>query len=154
MVVFPTTEVPGTGVPGVEVLQEAGVVGTLMVRIVPGVEALQEAGVVGTLTVRIDSAVVAGALGLTTIVGQMMTGQAVGENQTVPRPLVAAHHLMAAVAHHPSVVAHHPSVVGRGKLRKILCNVAKLAILGSCYPGIGSSLGSSLRATWYFLHQA
>ena len=101
MVAFQTTEVPGTGV--------------------PGVEALQEAGVVGTLTVRTDSAVVAGASGLTTIVGQMMTGQAVGENQTVPcpRPLVAAHHLTAAVAHHPSVAAHHPSAVGRGKLHKI-----------------------------------
>ena len=99
MVAFQTTEVPGTGV--------------------PGVEALQEAGVVGTLTVRTDSAVVAGASGLTTIVGQMMTGQAVGENQPVPRPLVAAHHLTAAVAHHPSVAAHHPSAVGRGKLHKI-----------------------------------
>lgn len=101
MVAFPTTEVPGTGVPGVEALQE-------------------EAGVVGTLTVRIDSAVVAGASGLTMIVGQMMTGQVVGGNQTVPRPSVAAHHLTAVVvAHHPSAAAHHPSAVGRGKLRKI-----------------------------------
>lgn len=100
MAAFQTTEVPGTGV--------------------PGVEALQEAGVVGTLTVRTDSAVVVGASGLTMIVGQMMTGQAVGGNQTVPRPLVAAHHLTAVVAaHHLSVVAHHLSVVGRGKLCKI-----------------------------------
>jgi len=46
-------------------------------------------------------------------VGQMMTGQAVGENQTVPHHSVAAHHPTAAVAHHPSVAAHHPSAVGR-----------------------------------------
>ena len=52
-------------------------------------------------------------------VGQMMTGQAVGENQTVPRHSVAAHHPTAAVDHHPSVAAHHPSAVGRGKLRLI-----------------------------------
>jgi hypothetical protein len=39
MVAFQTTEVPGTGVPGVEVLQEAGVVGTPTVRTDTGVVA-------------------------------------------------------------------------------------------------------------------
>lgn len=93
----------------------------------PGVAAVQEAGVDGIQTVRIDPAVLAGASDLTMIVGQRMTGQVVGENQTVPHPLVAAHHLMVAKAHHlmvaeahhPLVAAHHPSVVGIGKLHKI-----------------------------------
>jgi hypothetical protein len=91
---FQTTEVLGTGGPGVAAVQEV-------------------AEVVGIRTVRIDSAAVAGASDLTMIVGQMMTGQVVGENQTAPHPLVAAHHLTVAVAHRPLVAAHHPSVVGR-----------------------------------------
>uniref|UniRef100_A0A0A9AIV1 Uncharacterized protein n=1 Tax=Arundo donax TaxID=35708 RepID=A0A0A9AIV1_ARUDO len=92
MVASQTTEVPGTDGPGV---------------------AAQEAGVVGTPTVMTDLAVVAGALDLTMTVGQvMMTGQVVREDQTVPHPLVAAHHLTVAVARHPSVVVHHPLVVG------------------------------------------
>jgi hypothetical protein len=75
----------------------------------------------------------------------MMTGQAVGENQTVPpHPLVAAHHPTAAVAHHhhPSVSAHHPWAVGRGNLDNISRHsIARLAleILGACCPGLGSS---------------
>jgi hypothetical protein len=102
-----TTEVLGTGGPGVAAVQEV-------------------AEVVGIQTVRIDSAAVAGASDLTMIVGQMMTGQVVGENQTAPHPLVAAHHLTVAVAHRPLVAAHHPSVVGRGKLHKIPKQCSKL----------------------------
>jgi hypothetical protein len=92
----------------------------------PGVAAVQEDGVVGIQTVRIDSAVVAGASDLTMmvdgasdltmIVGQRMTGQVVGENQTAPHPLAAAPHLTVAVAHHHLVAGHHPSAVGTGKL--------------------------------------
>jgi hypothetical protein len=50
----------------------------------------------------------------------MMTGQVVGEDQTVLHPLVVAHHLtVVAVAHHPLVVAHHPLGAGTGNLLKI-----------------------------------
>jgi hypothetical protein len=59
----------------------------------------------------------------------MMTGQAVGEDQTVLHPLVVAHHLtVVAVAHHltvvtealhPLVAAHHPLGAGTGNLFKI-----------------------------------
>lgn len=94
MVAFQTIEVPGTGG--------------------PGAVAVQEAGVVGTQTARTDSAVVAGASDLTMTAGQKTIGQVVGENQTVLlRPLVAAHHLMVAVAHHPLVAARHRSAAGR-----------------------------------------
>jgi hypothetical protein len=57
-----------------------------------------------------------GASDLTMIVGQRMTGQVVGENQTAPHPLAAAPHLTVAVAHHHLVAGHHPSAVGTGKL--------------------------------------
>jgi hypothetical protein len=59
----------------------------------------------------------------------MMTGQVVGEDQTVLHPLVVAHHLtvvavahhltVVAVAHHPLVAAHHPLGAGTGNLLKI-----------------------------------
>ena len=98
----------------------------------------QEAVVVGTPRVK-DSVVVAGAPSLTTISGQTMTFQVVREDPPVAarHPLVAAHLMVAVVAHHPlvtvhrpSVTAHHPTVVvvvvarhplavGTGKLHKI-----------------------------------
>jgi hypothetical protein len=49
----------------------------------------------------------------------MMTGQVVGEDQTILHPLVVAHHLTVAVADHPLVAAHHPWGVGTGKLQVI-----------------------------------
>jgi hypothetical protein len=52
----------------------------------------------------------------------MMTGQVVGEDQTVLHPLVVAHHLTVAMAHHPLVAglaAHHRLGVGTGKLQVI-----------------------------------
>jgi hypothetical protein len=59
----------------------------------------------------------------------MMTGQAVGEDQTVLHPLVVAHHLTVVAvahhltvvteAHHPLVAAHHPLGAGTGNLFKI-----------------------------------
>jgi hypothetical protein len=68
----------------------------------------------------------------------MMTGQVVGEDQTVLHPLVVAHHLtvvavahhltvvavahhltVVAVAHQPLVAAHHPLGAGTGNLLKI-----------------------------------
>lgn len=76
----------------------------------------QEAVVVGTLMVKTDFAVMAGASDLTMIVGQTMTGQVVGEDRTVHHPLVAAHRLTVAVAHHLLVAAHHPLVTAHHPL--------------------------------------
>jgi hypothetical protein len=60
----------------------------------------------------------------------MMTGQVVGEDQTVLHPLVVAHHLTVAMAHHLTVaMAHHPLVAGLAAHHRLGVGTGKLQVI-------------------------